>query len=86
LPTNGTFHKKVTVTIIDTTAGATIHYTTDGSDPTTSSPVYGHSSKKTKKGGSEIILTGRGQHTVKAMATAPGFEESAIATATYTIN
>ena len=35
-----TFFNQVSVTLSTTTAGATIHYTTNNTDPTTSSPVY----------------------------------------------
>src|SRR5207247_2083384 len=52
---------------------ATIHYTTDGSTPTTSSPVYGGA------------LTFTQTTTLKAMAAASGMTDSAVASATYTI-
>src|SRR6266566_4819084 len=72
-PAGGTYTGSVTVTISDATSGATIHYTTDGSTPTTSSPVYGGA------------LTFTQTTTLKAMAAASGMTDSAVASATYTI-
>src|SRR6266699_3917489 len=72
-PGGGTFTGSVTVTISDATSGATIHYTTDGSTPTTSSPVYGGA------------LTFTQTTTLNAMAAAPGMTNSTVASATYTI-
>src|SRR6266566_4059448 len=72
-PGGGTYTVSVTVTISDATSGATIHYTTDGSTPTTSSPVYGGA------------LTFTQTTTLKAMAAASGMTDSAVASATYTI-
>ena len=69
--------------MFDGTAGATIYYTTDGSDPTTLSSVYPTPTGKKKFKG--ITITGNGQHTVKAMAVAPGLAQSPITTAKYTI-
>jgi hypothetical protein len=61
------------VTIADATTGAVIHYTEDGSIPTTSSTKY--------SGPIPVSST----TTIKAMATASGMTNSAITTATYTI-
>ncbi len=72
-PGGGTYTGSVTVTISDATSGAAIHYTTDGSTPTTSSPVYGGA------------LTFTQTTTLKAMAAASGMTNSAVASATYTI-
>ena len=61
------------VTIATTTAGATIRYTTDGTDPGPSSTQYT----------APIAITAA--VTIKAMATASGFADSAVGSATYTI-
>jgi Chitobiase/beta-hexosaminidase C-terminal domain len=74
-PSGGTFRRRVTVEILCTTPGATVYYTTNGTTPTTSSPVYS----------SAITLTGRGKKTVKAIGSEPGYNDSAVATATFTI-
>ncbi len=72
-PGGGTYTGSVTVTISDATSGATIYYTTDGSTPTTSSAVY------------TGALTFTQTTTLKAMAAANGMTNSAVASATYTI-
>ena len=61
-----------TVTLECATTGATIYYTTDGSDPTTSSTVY------------TAPFTVTGGTTVKARAYMTGLPESAIFSATFT--
>jgi lysozyme len=61
------------VTISDSTTGAVIYYTTDGSTPTTSSTRY--------SGPIPVSST----TTIKAMATASGMANSAIGTITYTV-
>ena len=61
-PASGTtFSSTLSVMIADTTPGATIYYTTDGSTPTTSSAVYSGA------------ITLSASATVKAIATASGF-------------
>src|SRR5207245_1465420 len=72
-PGGGTYTGSVTVSISDATSGAAIHYTTDGSTPTTSSAVY------------STALTFTQTTTLKAMAAASGMTDSAVASATYTI-
>jgi sugar lactone lactonase YvrE len=69
----GTYSGSQTVTISDTTQGATIYYTTDGSTPTTASTVYSGS------------ITVSASETLQAIAVATGYTESAAASAQYTI-
>ena len=73
-PGAGTYTTAQTVTISDTTAGATIYYTTNGTTPTSSSKVYG---------GPITVAT---SETVEAIAAASGFNNSAIGSAAYIIN
>jgi hypothetical protein len=73
-PTTGTYAPPQTVSITDATSGATIFYTLDGSQPTTSSTKYAGS------------FTVSSTTTVKAMATAPNFLQSATATSVITIS
>lgn len=73
-PAPGTYTSAQTVTISDSTTGATIYYTADGSTPTTSIPPYT----------APIPVTS--SETIKALAAASGLSNSAVATAIYTIN
>ena len=72
-PAGGTYYEAQNVTISCATAGATIYYTTDGNDPTTSSAVYS----------SPIAVSQT--ITIKAMGAKSGMNNSSVATATYTI-
>jgi len=73
-PPPGTYTGAQQVTISSTTAGATIYYTTDGSTPTTTSNQY--------TGPVTVSVT----ETLKAMAVAPNYANSAVAGGLYTIN
>jgi len=73
-PVAGVYTAAQTVSISDTTAGATIYYTTNGTTPTTSSTVYGGA------------ITVSSTETLEAIATATGYSTSAVASAAYTIN
>jgi Chitobiase/beta-hexosaminidase C-terminal domain/FG-GAP-like repeat/Beta xylosidase C-terminal Concanavalin A-like domain len=72
-PSGTSFSSTLSVTIADSTPSSTIHYTTDGSTPTTSSAVYSGA------------ITLSASATVKAIATASGFTQSAVASASYTL-
>jgi hypothetical protein len=64
------------VTITDALAGAAIYYTTNGSTPTLSSTPYT----------APFTLTAPGSATINAIAIAPGYAFSGVATATYTVS
>ena len=73
-PAPGTYTSTVNIALANTTSGATIYYTTDGSTPTTSSTKY--------TGAIAVATT----TTIKAIAAASGFNNSAVASGTYTIS
>ena len=73
-PAAGTYTSTQSVTISDSTPGATIYYTTNGTTPTTSSSVY--------SGPIAVSST----ETIEAIAAASGYTNSSVASATYTIN
>ncbi len=72
-PGAGTYTSTQTVTIRDATTGSTIYYTINGSTPTTSSTRY------------TAAVTVSASETLKAIATASGYSQSAVGTAVYTI-
>ena len=70
----GEVEEGTTVTITCATEGATVYYTTDGTEPTTSSAVYSGA------------ITVNSAMTIKAMAAKSGnYTNSGVATATFTI-
>jgi hypothetical protein len=73
-PVAGTYNATQSVAISCATSGATIHFTVDGSTPTTSSPVY-----------SAAILVAASQ-TIKALAVKADHNDSAVASAAYVID
>lgn len=72
-PAGGTYTTAQTVSLSDSTPGATIYYTTNGSIPNSSSPVYVH----------PIPISAT--TTINAIAVATGYSNSDMASGTYTI-
>ena len=62
-----------TITITETTPGATVYYTTDGSTPTSASTKY------------TVPITLTGSEVLKFIAIAPGDGNSAVRTVTDTV-
>jgi hypothetical protein len=73
-PAGGTYSSAQTVSLTDKTPGAAIYYTTNGTTPTTSSTKY--------TGAIKVAAS----ETIKAIAVASGYTNSAVASATYTIS
>lgn len=80
-PTGGTYTSAQSVTILDTAKNATIYYTTDGTTPTTSSPIF----SKPGSAGAAPVIKVSSTMTIKAIATAPNYSTSAVGAAVYTI-
>ena len=70
---SGTYSSTQNVAISDATPGAAIYYTTNGTTPTTASTLY------------VGAITVSSSETIKAIAVAPAYSQSAVATAAYTI-
>ena len=73
-PAAGTYTAAQSVTISDTTPGAIIYYTTDGTEPTTNSTQF------------STTINVAASETIEAIAAASGYMNSAIGSAAYTIN
>jgi hypothetical protein len=73
-PTAGTYSSVQNVKIQSVTGGASLYYTTDGTAPTTSSAQYV---------GTAVAVTKSG--VLRAIAVAPGYAQSSIGTAIYTL-
>ena len=74
-PAGGTFSAAQSVILSDATPGASVFYTTDGSTPSSSSILYT----------SAIVISSSSTITIRAMATAAGFLNSAVTSAVYVI-
>ncbi len=72
-PNGGTFSSNQSVQISSSTPSASIYYTADGSTPTTTSTQY------------TAPITISTNTTIKAIASAPGYSLSSVASATFTI-
>ncbi len=72
-PGGESFSGSISVTISDSTPGASIYYTTDGSTPTTSSQKY------------TGPITVTNTETINAIASASGFVQSAVSSETYNL-
>ena len=85
-PTAGTYTENQSVTLTSSTGGATIYYTTDGSEPTITGGVTGGT---TAKYTAPIAVTGTEgqsvQTTIKAIAVKNGMQDSSVETFNYTI-
>ncbi|MBR4837704.1 MAG: chitobiase/beta-hexosaminidase C-terminal domain-containing protein [Bacteroidales bacterium] len=73
-PDGGTYNETKSVELSCDTDGATIHYTTNGTPPTSSSPTY-----------STAISVTTTNTTIKAIAVKDGLSDSEVASATYVI-
>ena len=73
-PAGGTYTTAQSVTITCATAGAAIHYTADGTTPSSASALYGGA------------ITVSSTQTIKAVAVKSGMIDSTVASAAYTIN
>ncbi len=81
MPAGGTYTSVQTVAIGDTTSGANIYYTTDGSAPVPPSSTTTTTAKLYTG-----AVTVAASETLNAIATASGYDDSIVASANYTIS
>ncbi|HOE99803.1 MAG TPA: chitobiase/beta-hexosaminidase C-terminal domain-containing protein [Spirochaetota bacterium] len=74
-PAGGNYSSDQTVTLSTQTVGASIKYTTNGSDPIASGTVYS----------APFSVSGNGTHTIKAYAYKSGLSNSRVTTSVYNI-
>jgi glucosylceramidase len=72
-PAPGTYSSAQSITLSDATAGASIHYTTDGSNPTAASNLYS----------TPLVISAT--TTINAFAVAPGYSSSNVAPGTFVL-
>ena len=75
-PAPGSYSSAQSVALSDSTPGASIYYTTDGTTPTTSSTLFSASTP----------IAVASTTTIEAIAVASGYMNSAVASGTYTIS
>ena len=84
-PDSGIFGVTQRVTLLSATPGATIHYTTDGSVPSASSPIFDPYKLPVLEAIDDGDKGVTSSYTIKALAVKPGMDDSAVAIFTYVI-
>lgn len=85
-PDSGTYGVTQRVTLLCATDGATIHYITDGSTPTSSGPVFDPYHLPTLEAVNDGVHGVKSDYTIRALAVKAGMMDSPVATFTYTID